>query len=73
MSLGKIINNMLDRILPDVVGDLVGCAVDVMTGNPQGAALNAFDAFEDVVEPFADGPIAQGLERATEWLDELAA
>lgn len=73
MSLGKIINNVLDKILPDVVGDLVGCAVDVFTANPQGAAANALDALEDVVEPFGGGAMAQTLERASTWWDDVAA
>jgi hypothetical protein len=50
MSIGRLLNNILDKFLPDVVGDVIGAAVDGATGNWAGLALNAADAFEDVLD-----------------------
>lgn len=48
-SIGGLVNKVLDTFLPDIVGDLVGTAIDIYTGNAAGAAMNAADALVDVV------------------------
>jgi hypothetical protein len=50
MSLGTIINRVLDKVLPDIVGDMVGTFADAVGCNPMGVAANAADAIEDVLE-----------------------
>ena len=49
-SIGGLINNILDRFLPDVVGDVIGAAVDGAMGNVAGALQNGLDAFQDLIE-----------------------
>lgn len=50
MALGRILNTICDKFLPDIVGDVLGAAVDGLTGDFAGCAANALDAVEDVLE-----------------------
>lgn len=63
ISIGGFVNRILDKFLPDIVGDVVGGAIDSFMGNAAGAAMNFADALMDVVsfmggEEFA----AKGME-----------
>lgn len=62
MNIGGFINSLLDKFLPDIVGDLIGAAVDVCTGNTAGAACNALDALEDVFEAVGADEVAQAMD-----------
>lgn len=64
MAIGRIINSICDKFLPDVVGDVLGAALDGITGDFAGCAANALDAVEDVLE-------YAGCERAAEIVGML--
>lgn len=49
ISIGGFVNRILDKFLPDVVGDIVGGAIDAWMGNAAGAVMNFGDALMDVV------------------------
>lgn len=49
ISIGGFVNRILDKFLPDVVGDIVGGAIDAWMGNVAGAVMNFGDALMDVV------------------------
>lgn len=54
-SIGGIVNKILDTFLPDVVGDIVGAAIDGAMGNIGGAVANGMDALQDLFA-FLGGP-----------------
>lgn len=48
-GLGSGVNTIIDKCgCPDAVGDVVGCVVDLLTGNLLGAAGNALDVGQDI-------------------------
>lgn len=60
---GKGANELLDAIgLPDVIGDIVGVAVDCATGNIAGAVINGLDVVEDVARACGGDEIAGYLK-----------
>lgn len=62
-SFGRMLNVGLDKIgLPDVVGDVAGCVLDVCTGNIPGAVSNGLDIAEDVARACGGDEIAGYLK-----------
>lgn len=63
ISIGGFVNRILDKFLPDIVGDVIGGAIDTYLGNAAGAALNFADALMDVVGFLgAEELAAQGMD-----------
>lgn len=65
MSIGNIVNRVLDAFLPDAVGDVVGATIDGLTGNAPACVQQALDAAEDLFE-------CVGAERAADALSWLS-
>lgn len=65
MSIGGIVNRVLDKLLPDIVGDIVGATIDGLTGNYAACAAQSLDAVEDVLD-------YAGAERASDAVAWLA-
>lgn len=49
LSIGGFVNRVLDKFLPDIVGDVVGGAIDTLMGNTAGAVMNFADALMDII------------------------
>ena len=49
LSIGGFVNRVLDKFLPDIVGDVVGGALDTLMGNTAGAVMNFADALMDII------------------------
>lgn len=62
-SFGRMLNVGLDKIgLPDIVGDVAGCVLDVCTGNIPGAISNGLDVAEDVAKACGGDELAGYLK-----------
>lgn len=64
MNIGTLVNNLLDSVFPDYVGDVVGAILDGVSGNYAGAVTNALDAAADVLEAAGADDAAAALEGA---------
>jgi hypothetical protein len=72
MTIGTWINGLMDRVLPDVVGDMTGVFVDAATGRPDGVVKNAVDLSASVLEACAPGSGAcQAMQVIEAALDTL--
>lgn len=72
MTLGTWINGVMDRVLPDVVGDMTGVMVDAATGRPDGVVKNAVDLSASVLEACApQSGVCQAMEVVAAALDTL--
>lgn len=69
ISIGGFVNRILDKFLPDIVGDLVGGALDTWMGNVAGAAHNFADALMDVVGFLGGEEVAAKGMEVLEGLD----
>ncbi len=72
-GLGGVVNMALDKMgLPDVVGDVVGTALSVVTGDIRGVILNGADALSDVAKATGHEKIAGFIDAALPILDTVS-
>lgn len=69
LSIGGFVNRVLDKFLPDIVGDVVGGAIDSLMGNTAGAVMNFADALMDIVAYMGGEEFAEKGMEVLEGMD----